>query len=109
MSLLRRPGAVHAVGVPLARPDAGEVAVPVERRPLGQRDADLVVVGVEQAELDVLGAFGEEREVRPLFVPRRAERKRPPRPDAHATGPFGHGRGLTPAMAETVWFAVTKA
>ena len=74
---------VDAVAVALSRPDAGDVAVPVVRGVVGELDACLGAVLVEQAELDALGVLGEEREVRPFAVPRRSERERPARPDVH--------------------------
>jgi hypothetical protein len=67
--------AVDAVAVALAGADAGEVAVPVEGVALVERDALLAVVA-EEAELDALGVLAEEREVRPLAVPGRAEGER---------------------------------
>ena len=85
------PGAVHAVGVPLARPDPGEVAVPDVSRALFQRHAGLAVLVVEQAELDALGVLREEREVRAVTVPRRPERERTAGPgDAHASSGTSH-------------------
>jgi hypothetical protein len=80
LALERRVGPMDAVGVALAGPDPGEVAVPVERRPLRQRDAGLDPDGVEEAELDPLRVLGKEREVRPFTVPRGAEREGPPGP-----------------------------
>ena len=74
--------AVHAVPVALPWPDAGQVAVPVERRALLDVDPLLVPVPVVQAELDALGVLREEREVRALAVPLRPERER-------LTGPHG--------------------
>ena len=44
----------------------------------------LVAVVVEEAELDPLGVLGEEREVRAVPVPRRAERERLAGPDLHS-------------------------
>jgi hypothetical protein len=82
--LLRGPRPVHPVRVPPAGADLRQVAVPVERRPLGQRDARLVVVLVEEAELDVHGVLREQREVRPLAVPGRPEGEGAPRPDLHS-------------------------
>jgi hypothetical protein len=80
--------AVDAVAVALAGADAGEVAVPVEGVALLERDALLAVVA-EEAELDALGVLAEEREVRPLAVPGRAEGERRARPD------LPHRRGST--------------
>ena len=77
----RLPGAVDAVGVALTGADAREVDVPVVRRPLAHLDALLDVGLVVEAELDALGALAEEREVRPVAVPGRAEGKGPTGPD----------------------------
>ena len=77
----RVPEAVHPVAVPLARPHARKVRVPHVRRVLAELDPFLRSGLVEQAELDPLGVLAEEGEVRPVAVPRRAERKRPPGPD----------------------------
>ena len=54
-------GAVHAVAVALAGLDAGQVGVPDEAVDLGQLDAGLGAVVVDQAELDPLGDLGEQR------------------------------------------------
>jgi hypothetical protein len=82
---LRLVGAVHAIAVPPAWADARQVAVPDMRGDVLDLDARLVL-GVEEGELDALGVLGEEREVRPLAVPRRTERERPSRPDFHQPG-----------------------
>src|SRR5262249_44995177 len=68
--------AVDAVAIALAGPDARQVAVPVVGRAVGHLDPLLPLVGVEEAELDALGVLGEEREVRALAVPHRAEGER---------------------------------
>ncbi len=78
---LRVVRAVDAVAVALPRPDPRQVAVPVERGALVQLDALFPSVLVIEAELDALRVLGEEREVRPVAVPVRAERERLPRPD----------------------------
>ena len=62
--------------------------MPVERGALGQVDARLVAVVVEEAELDALRVLGEEREVRPVARPRSrragtARRARPSSPELH--------------------------
>ena len=75
--------AVDTVPVPLAGADTRDVAVPVERFALALLDARLVVLRVEETELDALGVLGEEREVRTVSVPRRAERERLAGPDLH--------------------------
>ena len=82
VALLRRPRPVHPIAVPLTGPDPGDVAVPVVRRPLGQLDAGLAALVVEQAELDPLRVLREEGEVRSAPVPRRPQRKGPTRPRA---------------------------
>ncbi len=61
--------AVDAVAVARARPDAGQIGVPVERCALAQLDARLVVLLVEEAQLHALGVLAEQREVRPVPVP----------------------------------------
>ena len=72
--LKRSPGrrvvrAVHAICVALSGADAGEVAVPVERRPLGQLDARLVSPSSNRHS-STRSAFSEKmREVRPAAVP----------------------------------------
>src|SRR6185503_18096167 len=75
--------AMDAVGVALAGADPGQVAMPVEDGVLGDVDTHLAALVVEEAELDALGVFGEEREVRAAAVPDRAERERPSGPDFH--------------------------
>ena len=89
VTLLRRPGPVDAVPVALARPDAGQVAVPVVSRHARQLVAGLDVGLVEEAQLDSLRVLGGEREVRPAAVPGGTERKR-------VSGPRPH-RGTLPA------------
>jgi hypothetical protein len=59
--------------------------VPVERVALGQLDPCLIALGIEQAELDALGIFREEREVRAAAVPFRAEREEIAGPYVHPT------------------------
>ena len=77
----RAVAAVDAVAVPLARADAREVACQLNAVRCVSAEPRLVVVVVEQAELDVVGVLGEEREVRALAVPgrRRAGRAGPAR------------------------------
>src|SRR5439155_4600888 len=72
-----RVGAVHPEAVALARADAREVAVPGVRGALRERNPRLVVRLVEQAQLHPLRVLGEEREVRAVAVPGRAEREWP--------------------------------
>jgi hypothetical protein len=64
VALVGRVGAVDAEAVALPGPDAGQVAVPLQDGALGERDALLVVVVVEQAQLDALAVLAEDREVR---------------------------------------------
>ena len=56
-------GPVHPVAVALAGLDAGQVPVPHVGVDLGELDALLGVVVVEQAQLDALGDVGVEGEV----------------------------------------------
>jgi len=56
---LPRPG--DAVAVALSRPDAGEIDVPVVRGPLGDGDALLAILVVEQAELDAARVLADPR------------------------------------------------
>ena len=93
VAVLGRVGAVDAEAVALARADVGEVAVPAEGRRLGQVDARLGAVLVEQAQLDALGDLAEQREVGAAPVVVRAERKRLTWPHLHpiqrTRGPAG--------------------
>ena len=68
--------------------------MPVERRALVQLDALLPPMLVEEAELDAVGVLGEEREVRPVAVPFRAERERLAGPDP-AVGGDRHDQAAT--------------
>jgi hypothetical protein len=82
MAVRRRVGAVHPVGVELARPDAVQVGVP--HRPGALLEAHAArrapVRGLpEQQQLDGLGVLGEHREVHPRPVPGGAERVGEPR------------------------------
>ena len=78
---LGRVGAMDAVAVELAGPDAGEVAVPDLVGVLRQRDAVRLAPprAVEEAELDAGGVGREEGEVHPRAVPVGAEGKVRPR------------------------------
>src|SRR5439155_10231023 len=71
------------IGVACTGSGPRHVAVPVEDGVRGDVDALLVALVVEEAELHALGVLGEEREVRPLAVPQRAERERLAGPDLH--------------------------
>src|SRR5206468_3771351 len=112
MALIGRVRAVDAVAVALAGPDAGQVAVPVEGGALSDLGAFLGVA-LEQAQLDALGVLAEQREVRPLAVPRRAERERAAGPHlaAHpSTAPANGGRRTSPPSSSTpVWVARTSS
>ena len=104
---LRLVRPVDAVAVALPGPDARQVAVPVERVALGQLDARLCPVVVEEAQLDSFGVLGEEREVRALAVPGRAERERRPGPDRllsrsrPSAGRHSTGRTSTVTLAKS--------
>ncbi len=82
LPLLGAVRAVDAERVPRSRPDVRQKPVPVECRALAQFDPRLAVVLVE-AELDALGVLREEREVRAVTPPRRAEREGLAGPDPH--------------------------
>ena len=90
--LLGRPAPVDAVAIALPRPDPRQVAVPVERRALRELVAGLTVRLVEEAELDLVGVLGEEREVRALPVPLRSEWERLAWPDPHGPRRYPTGR-----------------
>src|SRR6185503_672748 len=94
-------GAVDTVAVALAGVDARQVAVPDVGRPLDDRDLLLVALAVEQAERDLGRVLGEQREVRAVAVPGRAERERAAGPDlARALGVRRRGhRTSAPARA----------
>jgi hypothetical protein len=103
MAGLGEVGAVHAVAVALAGADARHVAVPVVGGAVGDGDALLGPVTVEQAQVDLGRVLGEDGEVRPLAVPGRAEGERASRPGfaAHG-GPIypGDDRAIRTAMNE---------
>ena len=66
-------GAVHAEAVALAGVDAGQEGVPDVAVHLGEPDALLVALVVEEAQLDLLGHLAEDREVRAGAVVRGPE------------------------------------
>src|SRR6185503_15120187 len=68
-------------------------------RALEHVDALLVALLVEQAQLDLGGVLGEEREVRPLAVPRGAQRERLSGPRRAARRLLGHRSISAPARA----------
>ena len=65
--------AVHAEAVALAGVDAGQEGVPDVAVHLGEPDALLVAVVVEEAQLDLLGHLAEDREIRAGAVVRGPE------------------------------------
>jgi hypothetical protein len=84
MSGLRRIRPVHAIAVPLARTQVGQVTVPDEVRLLGEADSLLVAaIGIEQAELDGGRVLAEEGEVHAGAIPGGTERERGAAPDPH--------------------------
>ncbi len=83
LPLLGVERAVDAVAVALPGDDAGQVAVPDEPVALGQRDAVLLAVGIEQAEGDRGRHLAEQREVRPGAVVRGTEGVGRARPGLH--------------------------
>src|SRR4051812_8277872 len=81
--------------------------MPVEVRDVEHLDPGLVVGVVEQAELDALGRLGEKREVRPLFIPARAERER--RTGQHVHARSSTLRAETPSWSERAKFRTSTA
>jgi hypothetical protein len=107
--------AVHPVAVPLAGADPADPAVPDLVGGLLQPVAVLGPVGVEQAQVDRLGAGGPEREVGPVAVPVRPQRCGGARPDLEVV-PYGvptvilHGAILpTPAVGWVGWMGSCRA
>ena len=97
-------GAVDAEAVALAGPDAVDVAVPAEVGVLGELvGGGRAALEVEEHQLDPLGVLAEEREVGPLAVPGRAERRVPPGPG----GPQAslHKRDISNDLKRTARFA----
>jgi len=90
---------VHAEAVALPGLHVGHVAVPHEAVRLGQVEARLVEVIVEEAQLDAFGDLGEDGDVDPRAVVRRSEWVGLARPDLHGPssvvrsrqGPRRHG------------------
>jgi hypothetical protein len=78
--LVRTP---NAIAVALSERDPRDVHVKDVRRLLPDGNARLVAGLVEQAELHRLRVRREQREVRSVHVPRRAERARRPRKHLH--------------------------
>ena len=85
VALGRVVGAVHAVAVALAGLHAGQVGVPHEAVHLGQLEPGLRAVVVDEAELDLVGHLGEQREVHAGAVIGRAEGVGLAGPDFHAS------------------------
>ena len=82
----RLVGAVDPEAVALARAHVGQVAVPAEGGHLGERDALLGSVVVEQAQLDAGGDLGEEGEVGAGAVVGGAEGEGLSGPESHRAG-----------------------
>ena len=106
LALERGIAAVDAESVSLPRADPREVAVPVECSPLRHLDPRLLIVVVEQAQLDVLGVLGEQREVGTATVPDGAEWERPSGPDLghRISAPDSGSSSTWPSL--TAWLAV---
>src|SRR5690606_19453653 len=83
------PRAVDPEPVPLAGVDAADVAVVGERGDVGQLDAGLAAVVVEQAQLDCLGDLREVRAVGARSVVGGAEGCGPSGPGLHGGEPTG--------------------
>ena len=82
-TLAGKPRTVDPVAVALTGPDPREEAVVDECGDLRQSIPGLLVVVVEQAHVDPLGALGVHREVRAVLVGRRSERVHVAGPDRH--------------------------
>ena len=84
MAALGVVGSMDAVAVELSGTRIREIAVPGLIGVFGKRNAVKLSppAGIEEAELDLLGVLGEEREVHPPPVPGRAARIRLTRPDS---------------------------
>ena len=78
--------AVDPEAVALAGPDIGQVAVPAQRGDLGEGDALLVALVVEQAEVDAGGDIGEQGEVGAGAVVAGAQGERLSGPESHRPG-----------------------
>ena len=92
-------GSVDAEAVALPGLHVGHVAVPHEAVRLGQVEARLVQVVVEQAELDAFGDLGEDGEVDPRAVVRRSEWVGLARPDLHGPSSVVRSRQCRGATA----------
>ena len=106
-------GPVHPVAVALARPHAGQVTVPDEPVHLAQRQPGLGAVVAEQAQLDLIGNVGVQREVGPSTVvggPQRVTgtwpcgllRHSPPSVRLRAVCLAGASRDPWPAQEESI-------
>ena len=67
--------AVNAIAIELSRPDIVQIAVPDILSSLRQGDAFdfAAAVAIEEAELDLLGGRGKQREVRSSPIPSRPQ------------------------------------
>ena len=74
LALLRRPRPMHTEPVALTSLNVREIRVPAETIHLAQTDTCFIPLIVEETELDVLGDFREDREVRSRPVEDRSER-----------------------------------
>ena len=76
VAVLRVVGAVDAVAVELPGPHVGQIAVPDLVGVFGQRDAVGLAPAllVEEAQLDLGGIGGEQREIDAAAIPRRPAR-----------------------------------
>ncbi len=88
-ALLGLPRAVHPEAVALARLHPRHVAVVDEGGDLREDEPLLGAVVVEQAELDLLGDLGEQREVRAVAVVGRPQRERLAGPEVHGRSSLG--------------------
>jgi len=83
LSLDRIPRPMDPIAIVLPRANTEHVAVPDEAINLGERDPRFVPGRIKQAEVHSHGDLREQGEVSAPFLPRSAQRKRRPWPDAH--------------------------
>jgi hypothetical protein len=68
----RIPWSMDAESIALPWVDSAQMRMPAERGLFRKVDARLVAIAIEEAQLDTLGDFGEEREIGPASIPCRS-------------------------------------
>src|SRR5262249_42389871 len=81
LALVGRPRPVDPIRVTLAWPDAGHIAVPAERRAIGEPDRMLPAALVEEAQVHPVGHLRVRGEAGALSVPVGTQWKGLSRPD----------------------------